>query len=90
MPHLAHKPHARRTQRIVLWKLELRGENAALEGCALRSLDERFPDEDVVFGDGPRGDAVRGVGCEGAVFLEEAAGGERCGHGLGTTKEGEL
>ena len=89
MPHLAQKPHTGRIQRIVLGELELGGEDAALKGGAVGALDEGFPEEDVVFGDGAGGDAVRGGRGEELVFVEEPAGGD-CGcHGWGGGCMGE-
>ena len=58
MPHLAEKLHGRRCERVVLGKLELGGEDAALEGGALGPLDQGFPDQEVIFGDGAGGDAL--------------------------------
>jgi hypothetical protein len=72
MPQSAQEPHHRRTQRVVLRELQLRGEYAAFEGGALGPLDQRFPDEHVVFGDGAGGYAVGGVGGEVFVLVEEA------------------
>lgn len=83
MPHVARKPHGRRRERIVLGKLELGGEDAALEGRALGALDQCFPHEDVVFGDGACGDAFGRVVGERAVFVEEALGGDAVGHSCG-------
>ncbi len=76
MPHLAQEAHRGRVQRVVLGELELGGEDAAFKGGAVGALDQGFPEEDVVFGDGARGDAVgRGRG-EEFVLVEEAAGGD--------------
>ena len=75
MPYLPEKSHSWWVEGIVFWKLQLSGEDAAFEGSAIGALDECFPEEDVVFGDGAGGDAVRGVGGEVFVFEEEAAGG---------------
>jgi len=75
MPQLARKPHTRRRERIVLWKLQLGREDAAFEGCAFGPLDQRFPDEHVVFVDWACGYSFRGVVGEVFVFLEEAFGG---------------
>lgn len=80
MPHVGQKLHRRRRQRIVLWKLELGWEHAALKGRSFGALDETFPVEKVVFRDGAGGDAFGRVVCEGAVFLEEAAVGGGLGH----------
>lgn len=81
MPDVAEEPHAGRVERVVLGELELGGEDAALEGSAVGALDEGFPEEDVVLGDGARGDAVGRGGGQGAVLVEEAAGGEGRSHG---------
>ena len=80
MPHVACELHAWRRQRVVLGKLELRGEDAAFERGAFRALDERFPDENVVFGYGTRGDAIRRVVRERTIFLKEALRGDARGH----------
>jgi len=61
VPHFAEEAHAGRRERVVLGELQLGGEDAALEGRALRALDERFPGEQVVFGDGAGGYAFGGV-----------------------------
>ena len=91
MPHLAQKAHRRRIQRVILRELQFRREDAAFEGGAVGALDERFPEEDVVFGDGTGGDAVGGGGGEEFVFVEEAAGcycGCHCLDGMGGGGEG--
>lgn len=82
MPDIAQELHARRVQRVILGELELGGEEAAFERGAVGALDQGFPKEDIVLGDGPGGDAVRGRGGQGAVFVEEAAGGEGGSHDL--------
>lgn len=74
MPHLPQKPHRGWIQRVILRELEFGREDATFEGGAVRSLDQSFPEEDVVFGDGAGGDAVGGGGGEEFVFVEEAAG----------------
>ena len=74
MPHLAQKPHHRRRERIVSRKPQFGGEHAAFERGALGALDQRFPDVEVVFGDGTGGYAVRWVRGEELVFLKEAFG----------------
>lgn len=58
MPHLTREAHARGRERIVAGELQLGGEDAAFEGGAFGSLDQGFPDEEVVFGDGACGYAV--------------------------------
>ena len=87
MPHLPQKPHARRIQRIVLGEFQLGGEDAAFEGGAVGALDQGFPEEDVVFGDGAGGDAVGWGGGQGFVFVEETPGGDGGCH-LGGEGEG--
>ena len=74
MPHIHDKLHLRRRERVVFWKLEFRGEDAAFEGCAFGPLNEGFPQEHVVFVDGAGGDAFGWVRGEGLVFFEEAFG----------------
>ena len=74
MPHLPQEAHRGRVQRVVLGELQLRGEDAAFERGAIGSLDQRFPEEDVVFGDGAGGDAVGRGGGEELVLVEETAG----------------
>ena len=88
MPDLAQKPHTGRIQGIILGKLQLGGEDAAFEGSTVGTLDESFPEEDVVFGDGAGGYAVGGRGGEGFVFVEETAGGDAGGHFCGK-REGD-
>lgn len=73
MEDVGEKLHRWGRQRIVLGELELRGEDAALKGGSFGALDEALPVQEVVFRDGAGGDALGGVVCEGAVFLEEAA-----------------
>ena len=76
MPHLAQKAHRGRVQRVIFGEFQLGGEDAAFKGGAVGALDEGFPEEDVVFGDGAGGDAVGRGGGEQFVFMEEAAGGD--------------
>ena len=79
MPHLAQEAHARRRQRVVFRELQLGREDAPFERRAFGAVDQRFPVEQVVFGDGAGGYAFGGVVGQGAVFLEEAAvGGRGC------------
>lgn len=80
MPTLAQKPHRWRREWVIARKFKLRGEDATFVGCAFRTLDQGFPEEEIVFGDGAGGNAVGWVLGEGFVFVEEAAGGE-CGGG---------
>ena len=80
MPHLAQEAHRWRVQRVVPGELELGWEDAALEGRAVGPLDQGFPEEDVVLGDGSGRDAVRRGGGEELVLVEEAAGCDRGCH----------
>jgi hypothetical protein len=74
MPNIRDELHLRRREGIVLGKLELGGENTAFEWCAFGALDERFPEEHVVFRDGAGGYALGRIGGEGFVLFEEAFG----------------
>ena len=76
MPHTAQEAHRRRHERVVLGKLQFRGEDAAFVWCAFRTEDHGFPDEEVVFIDGPGGDTIRRVGGEVFVLLEETLRGD--------------
>jgi len=58
MPHLRHKLHLGRRKRIVLWKAQFSGEDAAFKRCVFGALDQRFPDEHVVFVYGAGGYAL--------------------------------
>lgn len=80
MPDVGEETHGWWGERIVLWELELGGEDAAFKRGALWTLDEAFPVEEVVFGDGAGRDAVWRVVGQGAVFLKEAPVGGRLGH----------
>jgi hypothetical protein len=80
VPDVSKEAHGRWRERIVLWELELCGEDAALERRALGALDEALPVQQVVLGDWAGGDAVWRVVGEGAVFLEEAPVGGGLGH----------
>lgn len=75
MPHLPQELHRRRREGIIPREAQLGREDAVLVGGAVGALDQRFPEEDVVFGDGAGGDAVGGVGGQVLVFGEEAFGG---------------
>lgn len=86
VPHVGEELHGRRRERVVLGEFQLGGEDAAFKGRALGALDEAFPVEEVVLGDGAGGDALGGAVCEGAVFLEEAPVGGGLGHGAGGEK----
>ena len=82
MPHLTQELHGRWCQWVVFWEFELGWKYAAFERCAFWSLYECFPDEDVVFIDWARCDAVWWVHGEVLVLGEEAAGGYGSCHGL--------
>jgi hypothetical protein len=71
MPDVGEEAHRWWCERIVLRELELGGEHAALEGSALRTLNQTLPVEEVIFGDGTSSDAIWWVIGEGAVFLKE-------------------
>lgn len=86
MPDFAQELHFGRTKWIVFGKLEFGGEDTSLKGCVFGPLDQGFPGEDVVFGDGTSGYAVRWGGGEEAVFVEEPFGSYGCGHGLGNSR----
>lgn len=90
MPDVGEELHRRRRQRVVLGELELGGEDAALERRALGALDEAFPVQEVVLGDGAGRDALGRVVGERAVLLEEAAVGGRLGHDGAASWEGAL
>lgn len=81
MPDVGEELHGRRRERVVLGELQRGGEDAALKGGALGALDEALPVQQVVLGDGAGGDALGGVVCEGAVFLEQTPVRRRLGHG---------
>ena len=81
MPYVAQKLHCRWRKWIVFGELEFGGEDTALERGAVRSLDESFPDEDVIFGNGTGGDSFWRRGGEKFVFVEEAFGGYGARHG---------
>jgi len=49
MPHLGNKLHLGRRKRIVLWKAQFSGEDAAFKRRVFWALDQRFPDEHVIF-----------------------------------------
>lgn len=81
MPHAAaDELHSRRAQRVVSGEFEFGCEDAAFEGGALRALDQCFPVEHVIFGDGACGDAFGWVGREVFVFVEEALLSDRRRH----------
>jgi hypothetical protein len=69
MPHLTREPHRWRCKWIVLGKLELGGEDTALERRAFGTLNQGFPEKQIVLGDGTCGDAIRGVIGQVLVFL---------------------
>lgn len=83
MPDFTQKLHLGRAEGIVFGESEFSGEDASFEGRVFGTLDQRFPGEDVVFGDGTGGYAVGRRGGEEAVLVEESFGGYGCGHDLG-------
>ena len=73
VPHAtSDKFHRRRAQGVVSWELQLCCENAALEGGFFWALNQGFPIEHVIFGDGTGGDTLWWVGGEVLVFVEKA------------------
>ena len=81
MPHVhAGERHLGWAERVIAWEFQLGGENATFEGSVFGTLDDGFPVEEVVFADGAGGDAIRGVGAEEAVFVEEALLGDGLRH----------
>ena len=90
MPHVCNELHAWRSERVVLGKLELSGENTSLEGGSLGPLDKAFPVEKVVFRHRAGGDTFRRVVGESSVLLEEATMCSRLSHLCrGETRKGE-
>ena len=72
VPDLTQEAHFWRVERVVAREGERGGEDAAGKGGLFGAADQRFPSEEVVFGEGAGGDAVGGRGEEVLVFLEEA------------------
>ena len=85
VPDGGEEAHCGRGEGVVAGETELGREDPGGVGRGGRAGEECFPGEEVVFREGVGGYAVGGVEGEGAVFLEEALGGEggRVGHGLG-------
>ena len=81
MPDVDEELHGGRGEWVVLWELELGGEHAAFEGRVLGPLNEAFPVEDVVLGDGAGCDAFGRVVGQGAILLQQAAVGGGLSHG---------
>lgn len=72
VPHAtSDELHCRRAQGVVSWELQLRCEDTALEGSFLWTLDQGFPIEHVILGDGACGDTLWWVGGEVLVFVEK-------------------
>lgn len=71
VPDIAKELHGGRHERVVLWELELGREHATFVRRALWSLYEGFPDKQIILVDGTGGDAIRRVGREVFVLLEE-------------------
>lgn len=85
MPHPAtYKLHRRRRKRVVLGEIQLRSKDAAFKRRALRTLDERFPVEHIVFRHGSRGDAIGRVRRQILVFMEQTLLCHRGRHGQAT------
>lgn len=82
MPNVDEELHGWRRERVVLGEPQLGGEDAALKGRVLGTLDQTLPVEEVVLGAGAGGDAFGRVVGEGAVLLQETAVGGGLGHGL--------
>lgn len=76
MPYVTEKFHHRRRERVVWRKGQGGGEYPAGVGCAFGPGDQRFPHQQVGFGDGTGGYAVGWRGGEEFVLLEEAFVGE--------------
>lgn len=73
VPHTtSNELHCRRAQGVISWELQLRCEDAALKRGFLWTLDQGFPIEHIIFGDGACGDALWWVGREVLVFVEKA------------------
>ena len=76
MPNITRKLHDRRHERVILGELDLGRENASLVRRALGSLDQRFPEEEVIFVERAGGDAFGRVLREVLVLLKEPLGGD--------------
>ena len=72
MPDVAEELHRRWHEWVVLGKLELGREYAALVWCAFRSLYHRFPQEEIILVDWASCYAVRRIRGEVFVLLEES------------------
>lgn len=81
MPDITRKLHNRRHERVVLGKLDLRWEDSPFIRRAFGSLDQRLPEEEVIFVDGAGGDAIGRVLREVFVLMEEPFAGDRV-HGV--------
>lgn len=64
--------HRRGAERIISGELELCGENTAFERRFFGALNQSFPVEHVIFGDGAGSDSLWWVGGEVFVFVEQA------------------
>lgn len=81
MPNPAtQKLHRRRAERVIPGELEFSSEHAAFKGCPLGALDQRLPEEHVIFADGAGGYAVGGASGEELVFVEKALLRDGSGH----------
>lgn len=81
MPHsTANKLHRWWAERVVFREFELSCEYSTLKRGASRALDQGFPVEHVIFRHWARSDALRWVGGEVLVFVEQALLGDRGSH----------
>jgi hypothetical protein len=80
MPDLDQKLHLRRTERVVLWELQLGGEDATLVGGIFGTIDHHFPNEHASFIYGPRVYALDWVLAEENEFVGKPLSGYGCGH----------
>ena len=72
MPDLTQKLHLGRVERVVFRELELCWKDAAFEWSSFWSLNECFPEEQIILVERASGDAIGRGREEGLVFLEEA------------------
>jgi len=71
VPDVALKLHGRRHERVIFGEFELGREDTAFVWCSFRALDHGLPEEEVILVDWACCDALRWVGCEVLVLLEE-------------------
>lgn len=77
MPYVAEELHSRWHERVVFGELEFGREDAAFVRSAFGSLDQGFPDEEVVFVHWTGCDAIGRVRSEVFILLEESLRGYR-------------